>query len=44
MKLGQPVLDLIEGSLWDRKSWGMEDITLGFAIFLDQDRAFPYYL
>ena len=43
LKLGQTVLELIGGSLWERKHWGMEDSPLVFAIVPDQDGAFPHY-
>ena len=44
MKLGQAVLDLIDGSLWEITSWGMKEITMRFSIVSDQDRAFTNYL
>ena len=44
MKLGQAVLDLIDGSFWESTSWSMEDIPLGFSIVSDQYGAFPQYL
>ena len=44
MKLGQAVLALIDGNLWDRTYWVMEDSPLGLAIIPHQDRKFPHYL
>ena len=44
MKLGQSVLDLIDGSLWESKSWFMEYIPLGFYTVPYQDGVFPHYL
>ena len=42
MKLGQAILVLIHGSLWESTNWSMEDITLRFAIIPDQGGAFPH--
>ena len=44
MKLGQAVLTLIDGSLWEITYWGMEDSPLGFFILPDQDGVFPNHL
>ena len=44
MELGQSVLALIGGNLWDSTSWGIEDIPLVFSIVPDQYGAFTHYL